>query len=167
MIPEIMEWFPDAGFIHLVRDGRAVAWSYAKKQLQKIKEYPEVYQAHGYDLGVNALVEKFSAHWKQHILEIEKCKKTLQINAENLIEIKYEEFCKEPQKTFKKILEFMSLEYEDSLDSEINKIKNMNYKYQTEMPPEEILKIQKIMTPILQQKGYAEITDVENAEIND
>ena len=48
MIPYILELFPEARFIHMYRDGRAVAFSYAKTEYAKMEAEPAPYKKKGY-----------------------------------------------------------------------------------------------------------------------
>ena len=70
-IPHLLEIFPNARFIHLSRDGRAVAYSYARK-LQaenKLKEWPEP-QRTLFRESFEEFAIQISLFWKSNLEEV-------------------------------------------------------------------------------------------------
>jgi len=105
-IHAITKIFPDAKFIHLLRDGRAVVNS----MLVRAKENPSGY--FGIPLRntpkstLNA-IEKHALQWIQVIEEIKKVSKQLKKN--QYFELKYEELVRFPEKNLKSITSFCEL----------------------------------------------------------
>jgi hypothetical protein len=82
----------DIYVIHLVRDGRAVSWSYIRKYK---KVFPWIFK------------------WFLSNLKIEIFKK--RHSKKKLIFIKYENFIEDPEKEIKKILRLINLDYKKSM----------------------------------------------------
>jgi hypothetical protein len=97
-----LEWlrrvFPGARYIHLFRDGRAVAHSMIKKQ--------------NYD------PHKAAMRWKDSIRMFHIHRKI--VKPEQILEIKYENFVRDPADTLTKIYGFLGLDFHESLLSDVN-----------------------------------------------
>ncbi len=156
MIPHILQLFPDARFVHLVRDGRAVALSYAIHDRKTVDRFPSSYKKMNIDFPIDILVKKFAEYWKQHILEIEEQKAVLDLTTKGLIiELRYEDLCLNPNKHLSLIAEFMGLEPDKFAYANYSYVKNTNYKYQKELSIDTIQEIEAIMQPALTLKGYS------------
>jgi hypothetical protein len=154
MIPYILKLFPEARFIHIVRDGRAVALSFAIHDREMIEEFPDPYKKLGIDFPLEVLVEKFAESWKRHILEIEKQKDSLGLKNKGIIhELTYEDLCASPREQLALIASFMGLDPSRFSADDYSYVKNTNYKYQRELSPETIQKISEIMQPALKLKN--------------
>ena len=155
MLPEVLKLFPTARFIHLVRDGRAVALSYAKKQLKKQAEFSEIYRARGYYLSLDALLESFARHWQEHILYIERYKSEINSTGNpQLLEIRYEDFCENPIPHLDRIAEFMEIDETVFLAKDYSTIQTQNYKYRAELAPEMIQLLEQLIEPGLKSQHY-------------
>ena len=133
----LKEIFPDAKFIHVLRDGRAVVNSLIEIDFWKGWEGP-----HKWEWGVlnEEQTKKFEYYNKSFVIlaaiewvilvdAIEELKK--ECKQSQFLEIKYENFISEPVKTFKKVIEFSELEWSNTFERRIEKIKlkDMNYKW--------------------------------------
>ena len=83
--------FPEARFIHIIRDGRAVALSIREKFLRNS------------DSQMNAL-KMAAKHWLDIVKNIQSHKKN-----NNIYELKYEDFCLTPRRHISRILRFARL----------------------------------------------------------
>ena len=155
MLPEVLKLFPTARFIHLVRDGRAVALSYAKKQLKKQAEFSDIYKARGSYLSLEVLLESCARHWQEHILCIERYKSEINLTSNGqLLEIRYEDFCENPLLYLNQIAEFMEIDNTVFIDRDYSTIKTQNYKYREELGPEAIAFLEQLIEPSLKSKHY-------------
>jgi hypothetical protein len=155
MVPKVMELFPGARFLHVYRDGRAVALSWAILERSRIDAHPEPFRRFGLDLDREALLEKFAEHWTQHILEIERQKARLDLVGRGLLhELRYEDLCADPARTLSRIAQFMKLDPHRFAGTERSVIKDTNVKYRKELPASTIERISSIMRPALTIKHY-------------
>ena len=157
MVPKVLELFPGARFIHLFRDGRAVALSWAIRERAKIDGHREPFRRFGLDLDRDMLLEKFAEHWTQHILEIERQKEELDLVGRGLLhELRYEDLCADPAHELTSIAQFMELDPHRFATTEYSEIKDANAKYRKELPSSAIERISSIMRPALAIKHYPE-----------
>ena len=163
MLPEVLKLFPRARFIHLVRDGRAVALSSAKKQLKKQQDFADIYKARGYYLEFEALLESFAHLWQQHIFQIEQYKSARKLEGDTadatlrdrqLLEIHYEDILDNPVTSFSRIAEFMEIDTAIFCAQDYSTIKTKTYNYRDELQTEVVQVIEQLIEAGLQIKNY-------------
>jgi hypothetical protein len=161
----VQDLFPDARFIHIIRDGREVANSLVKlyklsnNQLKAIN-HPTVRHIIPYPRvkSLATLVEKYGADsvectsrlWQDAIELVEETRPHLT----NFYEVRYEDLLKEPKEQLKKLLDFCELkqpgaeniEYKSVVDS-IGHIRHKNNYSQYDV-------IERAVGPALQRLGY-------------
>jgi hypothetical protein len=155
MIPFIVKKFPDARFVHLIRDGRAVALSYAKKQHRKIEDNLSTYQEKGFDYPFEDVLVACAKSWKLQLEEVERQTKKLGFRERGMIcEMKYEDFCRDPEDVLIQIAGFVGVDSAPFKRMPLSHIKTTNYKYRQERYKGLIQEISQLMEPALGQKGY-------------
>lgn len=146
--------FPDAYFIHIVRDGRAVAvsltqtpwwksmalwWSDRKKvsELLSSGEKP---------------MELAATHWQKNVLEILKNRRLFK---KRYLEVTYEDLTNDPHKILSSILKFCRLRPYTSFFSQLPKhMDNMNYKWKDYLTPSEQKGLVQKIGPLLAKLKY-------------
>jgi hypothetical protein len=98
---KIKEYYPQAFYIHIVRDGRDVACSYKLLNSRKIKSkyFPK--------LPDN--VEEIAKTWAHNIKKIDNFIDT--IDAKKTIQVSYEDLLKTPEVTLQRILDKLDLKF--------------------------------------------------------
>jgi len=152
-IPYILEMFPTAKFINVIRDGRAVTLSYFKKTNKKMVEHSKIYKSKNFYFNKDDLLDKLAQSWVEHIKEVELQSKKLNIQ-NRIFEISYENFCNDPKKSISSIYDFLNLDLKKSGIVNFPKTKNMNYKYKNELSLKQIDRITDIMRKTLIKKKY-------------
>ena len=154
MIEHIGDLFPGARFLHVCRDGRAVALSFARKELRRIDQHPAPYEASGIRFSLDQLIEAFGAHWEAHVTEIERQREAGVLTPANFHELRYEDFCRSPDVELSRIASF--LEVDDRFDLErFVPINDMNEKVDKELDRATVSRLTERMQPALELKGYA------------
>ncbi|PHR74604.1 MAG: hypothetical protein COA67_00585 [Lutibacter sp.] len=100
---KIKEYYPDAYYIYIIRDGRDVACSYKNLHKREIKSKyaPKLPQ----DISVIANSWVNNNNYVENYLKL--------INSKNIVQIKYEDLIKEPKKTLVSVLNMLKLDYMD------------------------------------------------------
>jgi hypothetical protein len=156
MLREIAQRFESARFIHMYRDGRAVALSYAKKNLPKIQQNLDKYASVGITDDRDALMFLSFDHWMAHLKAVETADREERLTASGrLLEFSYEEFSQDPEKYLAIVLEFMDLKGDiHSLAAQAT-IKNQNYKVFEELSASHLEHFLARGRSTLQRRGYA------------
>jgi len=154
--------FPDAKFIHIMRDGRAVVnslinvgfWSGWKgpsnwRWGELSSEHHSEWIASDRSFFVLAALE-----WK---IQMEAIKKALSVlDQSNVFEFKYEDFVRNPKDMIKKASQFSNLPVDKNLWTNIDSfnLKNMNFKWKENIPKPEQKKIVACLHDELTNYGY-------------
>jgi len=149
----INHMFRNAYYIHVIRDGRAVANSLLKVRWwnetdiwwlgKKISEWNE---------DGRQPIELCALHWENDVKEILKNKSLFE---DRYIEIKYEEFTADVKGIMSRVMEFCELsnskKFNDNLPKTLN---NMNYKWKEDLNEKQKLILNNCLKPFLNQLGY-------------
>ncbi len=150
--PFLDEIFPDAKFLHLIRDGRAVAQS-----LLRMRE------SHGgrnvwwgiWPPGWRVLerldaVESVARQWRA---TIEHARKSAALfSSDRYLEVRYEDFCADPVTTLGRVGRWAGLSWADPLLVPATAgIESRNHKWQDAFRPEEIAVLESTMGDLLRR----------------
>ncbi len=158
----LQEIFEDAKFIHIVRDGRAVASS-----LLHVSFWPGWRGPEGW--GAGPLSPEDDAAWKRHNrsftalagLEwkirnraMEAARRALDPKA--FCEVKYETFCERPMETFRQVLEFAELPASAAFERQVKaaSIKNMSNRWRESLTAGQQAELNDLLREDLLQYGY-------------
>jgi len=108
MLPTLADLFPDAIFIHIVRDPRAVAFSYAIKEHKKMLSAESIFRRKNLWLSFDEMAIRMTAFWGETIGEIDAAVERLGLRDRNAyFECHYEAFCADPKAVIREILMFL------------------------------------------------------------
>lgn len=129
MLPQLVTWFPDAKFIHLVRDGRAVAFSRATKEHAKMTQHSETYIERGFWRNFSDLLGDVAIAWTESLFEVQRTDQELGLtDNRRMLTLKYEDLCADPEAVIRTLFRFIELEHDVKLPA--FDTKNQNQKYQ-------------------------------------
>ena len=149
----LKEIFPDAVFIHILRDGRAAAYSILRSRLRHSGAYWSVKPPGWQDLLKLPLVDACALQWKMTVEAILQSAKKLP--GEQFMEIRYEEFVDRPTEIFEQVGERCGLVWRDALLQSITGgMDNRNFKWQTEMQDSDKKTLDVLLCNFLEQLGY-------------
>jgi hypothetical protein len=150
----LKEIFPDAIFIHIIRDGRAAAYSIMRSRLGHSGEYWSVKPPGWQNLLNLPLVDACALQWKMTVAATLQSAKKLP--PEQYMEVKYEEFVARPTEIFKRVAEKCDLVWQDALLQAITVgMDNRNFKWQTEMQDSDKKTLDVLLGDFLKPLGYA------------
>jgi hypothetical protein len=156
--------FPDAQFIHVIRDGRAVVnsvvaapyfdgWSgpsnWTRGTLNKAQE--EKWTAAHYSFIVLAAIG-----WENRIRAFQSARQSLPDR--QYLEIHYEDFCDNPQEVLAKVIEFLDLPPGKTSEFftriRANVFSSQNDKWRQDLSAQQQHDLQKYLAPLLAELGY-------------
>lgn len=156
--------FPDAFFVNVIRDGRAVVCSQLNVAFWK--------ERGGYERPwwENGLERSWKAEWQKYdrspeALAAMQWKRILEVNDQEVaalpprsyMHLRYEDFIENPHKVTAEMLEFCDLPHSPSIGSYLQKkdgYRNMNKKYLSYFSADQIADMEDIMRPMLHKYGY-------------
>ena len=154
--------FPDAKFIHLVRDGRAVSNSLLNVNFWdgwrgptgwRHGLLPKEYQKEWRDFQYS-FVALAAINWKILIEAIVQSSKNLR--NENFLQIRYEDFVADKIGTYSNILEFCEIEFHPSHKKYLlsKTFNDMNYKWKNDLAPSQQQILNSVLEQFLQKLDY-------------
>lgn len=153
MLPELLELFPGARFIHFYRDGRVCSHVTARKEHSKILENKVAYQKGGYHFETfEELIPKIASYWAATIEEMDHTIARLSASgARTLMELSYEAFCADPSRSLKRVYDFLDIR---TVQLATDHIANSNSILLEEIPMETRTLLRRAIGASLEQKGY-------------
>jgi len=160
-ISYLHELFPDAKFVHVTRDGRAVANSRMRTPFwtgwdglnlwagEMPDHYRQEWKRHGYSFTALAGIE-----WKTHLDQMAEFKRNYPHI--NVLEVKYEAFCADPLRQIKEIAGFCELDWDAGFESRIRGqyVESENSKWRSELTEEQQAILQDVLAVQLIEQGY-------------
>ena len=155
--------FPEARFVHIVRDGRAVAFSLLQQswwlgwrgpENWRWGPLPENYQKEWYKYDRSSLVLA-AIQWKILLDATDDAAKKLEKG--QFLEIKYEDLCENPLSVITKVTQHSSLSESQKFLGMVSKmnLKNQNYKYVEALSSEQISILNHVLNSHLKKRGYS------------
>jgi hypothetical protein len=165
------EIFEDAKFIHIVRDGRAVASSllhinewqwrgwygpYSWRYGPLSPEDQATWEASDRSFAVLAGLQ-----WRIHTRAVEVARQAL--DPERFLEVRYETFCQEPVETGRRVSEFAELPSSAKFERHLKaaSIKDMTSRWRADLTTEQQTMLTDLLREDLLRYGY----DVSNARV--
>ncbi len=154
--------FPDAIFINIIRDGRAVVNSLLNVSFWQERNgynqpwwgnFPNDYYTKWLKTGKKPSTLA-ALEWK-HVIELTELESS-NLSSEEYMTIKYEDFIATTDKIINSILDFCSLNYHKNVAAQLKnlKVRNMNYKWKEKFHSEEINMLEELIGDVLQRLHY-------------
>jgi len=156
------EIFEDAKFIHLIRDGRAVAysllqqpwwWGWRGPPNWRLGELPPKYKSE-WKKHQRSFIVLAGIYWKILLDAMEEAKKN--IPKENYLEIKYEDLCQDPVEVFKNAVEFAELKWDQKFEQTIKRHpwRSGNKKWKRGLTDHQKQMLEEVLKEHLKKYGY-------------
>jgi hypothetical protein len=156
------EIFEDAKFIHIVRDGRAVASSLLHVDFWRGWLGPQGWRAgllSGEDLAEwESYNRSYAAlaglEWKIQMRAMDVAQQAL--DPKRFYEVKYEAFCEQPLETYRRVLEFAELPVSTFFEQQVKaaSISSTSHRWRDDLTPEQQAVLNRLLRDELQRHGY-------------
>ncbi|MBD3868854.1 MAG: sulfotransferase [Acidobacteria bacterium] len=158
----LREIFPDARFIHVLRDGRAVVNSminvgwwlgYQGPQNWRWGELNEEHKAE-WERHNRSYVALAAIQWKIAMEAVEQGRQYL--GDDQFFELRYETLLSDPVNTMRRVLEFAGLPWRDSFQRSVESygLRNMNVRWTSELTVDQQQTVQDVLAPALHRLNY-------------
>ena len=146
------ELFPDAFFIHIIRDGRAVAQSISVGRLSHGRFSGAKYPGWRH-LMTLPVMESCGLQWKQ---TVEYVRESLtKIPGRRVLQIRYEDFISRPVETMQHVGERCGLVWTDTLLEQVAEgLRSRNYKWSERLSPADMELLHRQLGNQLMELGY-------------
>ncbi len=145
LIPEILEIFPDARFIHIYRYGPSVVESYFKKNFGKYLKYK---------FSESEYRNHCANYWNTCILEITETSERMSlVEKGQFLEFSYEELCMYPLRILADLASFLGVDV-GRFGYDVSKISSQNYKARDYRTTPENALLFDVMSSGMRLKGY-------------
>ena len=158
----LSEVFEDARFIHVMRDGRAVAnsmlnvsfwqgwkgtWDWGWGELSPAQK--QEWNDHDQSFVVLAAIQ-----WKILMDAMDKAKNT--ISSESFLEIRYEDLCSDPVGQLQKVTQFCELEWSADFQRRLGEyqLENANDKFKDDLTAKQQSELEEVLGDYLRRYGY-------------
>jgi hypothetical protein len=154
--------FEDAKFVHIMRDGRAVANSMLNIHFWRGWKGPqnwgwgelapvhrEEWDEYGQSFVVLAAIQ-----WKILMDAVEDARSS--VDSEHFLEIRYEDLCSDPLNTVKKVATFCGLKWSADFQEQIGayQLKNTNDKFKSDLTARQQRDLEEVLGDYLRKYGY-------------
>ena len=163
------EIFEDAKFVHVLRDGRAVASSLLHVNFWRGWYGPQGWRAgllspedqatwESYDRSFTALA---GIEWRIQMRAMEAARR--QIDPSLFYEVKYEEFCERPVESFRQVLDFAELPQSPEFERHVTaaSIRSTSNRWRDDLSPGQQVILDDLLREDLARYGYGERSGVE------
>jgi hypothetical protein len=153
--------FPDARFVHVLRDGRAVANSRMNTSFWKGWQGLNIWGGHmpehyrqEWERHRRSFVALAGIEWKTHMDQLEAVKRELRTI--DICQVRYESFCANPIGELKRIADHCQLDWDPKFERAARAfhVKSENEKWKTDLTDEQRAILEEVLRPYLLKYGY-------------
>ena len=158
------EIFEDAKFIHVLRDGRAVASSLLHVNFWRGWHGPQSWRAGLLSAEDQALWESYDRsfaalagiEWRIQMRAIESARRSL--DPKLFLEVKYEDFCEQPVETFRRVLDFAELPPSAQFERKVRaaSIRSTSNRWRDDLAPGQQTILDDLLREDLLRYGYGD-----------
>jgi hypothetical protein len=149
----LKEIFPDAIFIHIIRDGRAVAYSIMRSRQGHSGNYWSVKPTGWKDLLKLPLVDACALQWKMTVEAIMQSARNLP--QDQYMEVRYEALVARPIDIFEQVAQKCDLQWPDDFLQTITAgMDDRNFKWRSDLPVADQNRLNELLGDFLKQLGY-------------
>ncbi|HEX7323841.1 MAG TPA: sulfotransferase [Rhodanobacteraceae bacterium] len=158
----LRELFPDAKFIHVYRDGRAVANSLLEVGFWRGWQGPDGWRAGEmgpaqraeWELHAKSFVALAGIQWKLLMAAMDRAASL--VPQADFLHVRYEDFVANPLACFRHVAEFCDLAWSTQFEEAISShhVRTANDKWRADLTPEQQSILESVLSESLQRYGY-------------
>ena len=156
------EIFPDARFVHIVRDGRAVVSSLLASDFWDGWRGPPVWRCGTLDPEEQEIWEQSgrsfvalaAIEWNKLLAAMDAARAS--VPQASFLEVSYEEFCRDQLTVIRQVTQFCNLPCTPSFEKSVrqSRIDSQNWKWRADLTPDQQAMVYRVIGRQLQRRGY-------------
>ena len=150
ILPDVSPTFPDAQYIHIQRDGRVVSYLHARQEWSLMMRSPLKYKSFNIEMNFQDVLRRVANYWAYTISRIDE---VANLKGKMFLEVRYETWCQNPDKTIQEISNFIGCSSDISSVGLKSPIGNMNAQVLSEFTEEDISTVVDAIGPTLSARG--------------
>ena len=148
LLEHVLGLFPDARFVHLHRDGRAVALSWCKRLEEVMAEEPEPYRRAGISFRRQDILVACARTWSEHMVGIEEQAQRLRLRERGvLIELSYDDFCGDPARGLEALARFLEIDAGGFPHELAGSVKSEDWKFHAHLGTSDLTAVSEAAAP--------------------
>jgi hypothetical protein len=151
LAPDITNDFPDAKFVHFVRDGRLASYITARLEWSRIIRSPGKYIEYDCPLRFSEVLRKMAEYWAWTMRRMDEVSSTM---PGSVLEVRYEDWWSNPEPMIESVARFIGVPPPVASKSYVPKT-DLTQHLLSEMPDDELAMVEGIVGPTMRGKGYS------------
>lgn len=149
LAPDILSEFPDAKFVHFIRDGRLASYITARLEWSRIIRSPAKYIDYDCPLRFIEVLRKMAEYW---VWTMQRMEKVSSLKPGAVLELRYEDWWSNPERMVNSVARFTGV----SAPAEVDFMPrtDLTGHLLSEIPSGELSMLENVLGPTLREKGY-------------
>ena len=150
LAPDIAKDFPDAKFVHFIRDGRLAAYITARLEWSRIIRSPDKYIEFYCPLSFSEVLKKMAEYW---VWTMNRMDEVTTVMPGSVLELRYEDWWSDQKPMINAVSEFIGVRAPEYITGSAPKT-DLTEHLLSEMSASEIAMLESIVGPTMRAKGY-------------
>lgn len=159
LAPDLLVQFPDAKFLHFLRHGCVSSYITARIEWSAMMRSPAKYLTHGIPLDFKSVLASMGRYWAWTVQRVDR---VAQAFPGQLLEIRYEEWCRDPAHVILRVSEFLGLEAGVATRLSLAPLEDLTPFVVDDISDPEWEVLDHALGPTLAVKGYGNRTGLED-----
>jgi hypothetical protein len=150
-VPYLKKVFPDAHYIHVIRDGRVTSYVAAQNRYRDIRQHWRIYRKKGFLCDFPHILVRCAHYWNRVVDVIDEARASM---CDRILEVRYEDFCAKPEKCLAEIADFLGLPATFRVPFNTGPLRNNNAELLDDIPSTYYEILTEMLSARLQRKKY-------------
>lgn len=149
LAPDLLKDFPDAKFVHFIRDGRLASYITARLEWSRIIRSPAKYIDYHCPIRFAEVLKKMAEYW---VWTIQRMEEVSSLKPGSVLELRYEDWWLHPEPMVNSVARFTGVSAPAVVD--LKPRADLTGHLLSEIPEGELVMLEDVLGPTLRAKGY-------------
>lgn len=151
LLPEVIDRFPEARVVHVVRHGALSSYLTARIEWTAIMRAPRKYLEFGCPIEFPSVLERMARYWAWTVERVDAVAASLR---GRFLEVRYEDWCRDPEAYIERLAGFVGLEGWSPGAADLPRFEDLSEVILDEISDDERRILAEALGPTLAAKGY-------------